>query len=379
MVEAAMSRVFSDSNLQLIKSACWGLACILVLGPGFEASAAEPKPRPAEPQRDQPTWSIAQRVASLDQRTGQVWQVDYRLENVSRAPAVLLWSQIQCDVDGWVSNSRAGGHSHPRPARLRWTKPFTTAETEVISSRDQASQCFERGTFEAWPAARGHDPLDAAIDIAQRVVAPFGSTALVIPPGQTLCVRIRLAHEHFLYGEYEPLLGTRLVSLRLGEEQLVDEVELDGPIRTPRGAPRWPALDPPNERRDTLVYLSPPDSLYLAAHLPGQGYYRTSGQVRYGTRMRVSFCYLLAPGSDADAMMRITQLKQGPALWKPLPDGQREICLTTRGRWTRVERVFRTEDEATTMTLEFRISGELGDLWIEDVRVEPLEAVAEGP
>jgi hypothetical protein len=346
------------------------------------ASFGPPRAEARAPRGDegQPSaWSIDQRVVSLDQSQGQVWQIDYRLRNTTSVPQVLLRNQVRCMVDGWVSNSRASGHSRPRSTHLEWDRPGTGADAEVLSSRDQADRCNERGTFEAWSLALGYEPRAVGLALASGIAAPLGSLALVIPPDGILCLRIRIAHEHFLYGDYEPLLGTRIIALRLNEAELLDEVELDGPIRSTREAPRWPPLDPPIERRDPLVYLTPPDSLYLAAHLPGQGYYRASGHVRYGTRMRLSFCYLLGTGCDADAVMRLTQLKQGPALWKPLPDGQKEICLTTRGRWTRVERVFRTEVEATTMTLEFRISGELGDLWIDDVRVEPLEPGVEDP
>lgn len=324
-------------------------------------------------------WEILQRAVSQDSRGGQAWQIDYRLRNTTGEPAILVPSQITAEVEGWVSNSRAVGHAHPRRSLLHWFMPNSSAECTVVPSRDQANLCRELGTFEVWSEAQGPAPLSADVALARRIAAPMSALVLTIPAEGILCIRLRLAHDHFLYGAYEPLLGPRSLTLRLGNTGLQDEIALDRPTRGIRSAPTWPSLDPPLDRRDNRVFLSPPDSLHLAAHIPGHGYYRMSGPVRYGTSMRLRFWYLMAPGSQTEALARIIQLKQGPALWKPLPDGQKEISLTTIGRWTRVERVFRTEDEATNMTLEFRLTGELGDLWIDDLRMEPLGMTLEGP
>jgi hypothetical protein len=50
------------------------------------------------------------------------------------------------------------------------------------------------------------------------------------------------------------------------------------------------------------------------------------------------------------------------------------------GRWVHVERIFRTEPEATTLALDFRIVGaDVGELWIDDVLLEPVGAGPEGP
>ena len=44
------------------------------------------------------------------------------------------------------------------------------------------------------------------------------------------------------------------------------------------------------------------------------------------------------------------------------------------GRWTRVERVFATDAEATTLALDFRIASDsdVGEMWIDDVSLEPV-------
>jgi hypothetical protein len=62
-----------------------------------------------------------------------------------------------------------------------------------------------------------------------------------------------------------------------------------------------------------------------------------------------------------------------------LSDGDHEQTLTVVGRWTRVERIFRTEPEATTLTLEFRLSGDIGEVWIDNVQLEALDEETTGP
>ena len=57
-----------------------------------------------------------------------------------------------------------------------------------------------------------------------------------------------------------------------------------------------------------------------------------------------------------------------------LSHGAVEDCLKTVGRWTKFDRVVQIENEATKITLEFKITGdaEIGEMWIDDVKFEPL-------
>ena len=89
--------------------------------------------------------------------------------------------------------------------------------------------------------------------------------------------------------------------------------------------------------------------------------------------MRLKFWYLVAPNSEGTCIARVTQHRDLPNSWKVLRDGELELPLTTVGRWVQVERVFTTEPEATTLTLEFRIAGhaDMGELWLDDVTLEP--------
>jgi hypothetical protein len=68
-----------------------------------------------------------------------------------------------------------------------------------------------------------------------------------------------------------------------------------------------------------------------------------------------------------------------PTAWKVLNEGAHDLDLTIVGRWTKVERVFRTESDTTTLALDFRINSnsDLGEMWIDDVDLVPLPGDAD--
>ncbi len=328
------------------------------------------------------TWTITRRVVTQDQppERGQTWQVDYWLRNNGHVPRVLLPAEVSALVEGWVSNSRVPSHGTPRRSSLTCAiVGDEPAVSEVIASRDDSQRCDERASLRVWPASVGESPPDLLTDTVLRIVSPVGFLPMAVAPGESLRVRLRLEHAHFLYGPYEPLLGQRALALRLGPDTLSDHLPLDQELRPERSVPSWPQCEPSADRLDTQVFLSAPHSLHLEAHIPGNAHYRFSGPVRYATRMRLSYWYLTAPGTEGDCKARITQVKQGPTLWKSLPDGEKEDYLSTVGRWTRVDRVIRTEPEATHLTLEFRLTGDIGEMWIDNLMLEPLADDLAGP
>jgi hypothetical protein len=317
------------------------------------------------------------------------WQVDYRLRYEGVSGIIVTPNEIHARVEGWVSNSRVSSHALPRWSALvisGQTGPAAT--TEVIASADEAQRCRERALLLVWTGDAEAPPAPVAKPASGSgagTVAAAGAaerpTILSIAPGATVRVRLRLEHQHFLYGDYDPLLGLRSVELQVGTATLGDPVvpmDREQYLAQPRST--WPV--PPEDRRDTRHYVSPPDSLHLEAHIPGNQYYRFPERpVRYGTKMRLRFWYLIAAGTEGECRARVAQYKDTPTAWKVLTDGAHEEVLSTVGRWVKVERVFRTEPEATTLALDFRISGgaEVGEMWIDNVSLEPIVAAPSQP
>jgi hypothetical protein len=328
-----------------------------------------------------PLLTLLERSIVQDQGS---WQVDYRLRYEGASGIIVTPNESLARIEGWVSNSRVSSHALPRWSGLVISGPAgPSATTEVIASADEAQRCRERGVLLVW-TGDADAPLTPAVKPATGTGTGAGSgtgavaaerpAILSIAPGATVRVRLRLEHQHFLYGDYDPLLGLRTVELHLGAATLGDPVvPMDREQYLAQPKSTWQV--PPEDRRDTRHYVSPPDSLHLEAHIPGNQYYRFPERpVRYGTKMRLRFWYLIAAGTEGECRARVAQYKDTPTAWKVLTDGAHEEVLTTIGRWVRVERVFRTECEATTLALDFRISGgaEVGEMWIDDVSLEPV-------
>ncbi len=246
------------------------------------------------------------------------------------------------------------------------------ATTEVIASADEDRRCVERAELSF--------PTDAARRASSWVRTSSSHKMQPLPtlaPGATVCVRLRLEHQHVLHGDYDPLLGTRTLNLTLGAATLQDTLPLDR--EQYRALPRTVPLVPDRDHRDTRVFLSAPDSLYLAAHLPGYQTYRFPEQpVRHGTRMRLEFWYLIATDTRSAGHAHIVQYKDSPSTWQRLADGQIDLPLTTIGHWTKVERDFDAAAEATTVALDVGIDpAPFGELWVDDVSLSPLGAAPE--
>ena len=105
------------------------------------------------------------------------------------------------------------------------------------------------------------------------------------------------------------------VELKLGSATLRDRVPLDREHYLAQPKFVWP--EPPEERRDTRHFVSSPDSLHLEAHIPGHQYYRYPERpVRYGSKMRLRFWYLIAAGTEGECRIRLAQYKDTPTSWR---------------------------------------------------------------
>ncbi|MGE3821047.1 MAG: hypothetical protein AB7I30_16665 [Isosphaeraceae bacterium] len=337
----------------------------------------------AAPRQDAPALlTMVERSIVQDQGA---WQVLYRLRYEGQAGLVVTPTEILAKVEGWVSNSRVPTHSVPRLSSVVVSGPNggLSGLGDVIPAADEPGRCRERVIVQVWtedPTAEGGVDVEGDFPVppppapstAGRLAPVDRQPILSIAPGASVRVRLRLDHLHFLHGDYDPLLGHRAVELSLGPATFQDVLPLNDERYLAQPRFSWPA--PPEDRRDTQFFLSAPDSLHVEAHVPGNQYYRYPERpVRYATTMRLRFWYFIARGTEGECRARVAQYKDTPTAWKVLSAGGFEECLNVVGRWVKVERVFRTEAEATTLALDFRITGaDVGEMWIDDVSLEPI-------
>jgi hypothetical protein len=96
--------------------------------------------------------------------------------------------------------------------------------------------------------------------------------------------------------------------------------------------------------------------------------------------MKLSFWYLIAPGGEGDFRLHVYQYKDSPNNWVQIHAAAIEQTYCRLGCWVKVERIFRTEPDATSLVVEFRIhDSNIGEAWIDDVKLEPLDQAPKGP
>jgi hypothetical protein len=320
------------------------------------------------------------------------WVVDYRLRHTGQTSMTITPEAFGVKVEGWVSNSRVASHAVPRWSSLMI--PSTrelVATSEVNAAVDESQRCHEQLMVSVWAEGKGQPtpglgtrPRIASKSNTAGAPPSTESTGLLpfsLSPAAMIRIRLRLEHQHVLYGDYDPLLAVRSVELRICSSTFRDILPLDREQYLAQPEFTWP--EPPEDRRDTRHAISGPDSLHLEADIPGHQYYRYPERpVRYSTKMRLRFWYLIAAGTEGECRVRLAQSRETPTSWRPLRAGDFEQCLRTIGSWTKVERIIQTEPEATALGLEFKIVGEteVGEMWIDDVHLDPVSCTtSSGP
>ena len=319
------------------------------------------------------------------------WVVDYRFRNTSHTGMIITPEEFKLKIEGWVSNSRVASHAMPRWSSLIATSNANaTVYSDVITRVEELYQCREHLAV----SLSAEDRFGSDFDFLSKSDDTLRATTMPVPglpvirilplslgPGRVLRLRLRIDHQHILYGDYDPLLGVRTVELCFGSSPVRDLLPLDREQYLAQPRYNWP--DPPSDRRDTRYFVSAPDSLHLEANVQGHQNYRYQDHpVRYNSKMRLQFWYLIAAGTEGDCRIRVSQNKDTRLAWRQLHEAGFEVQLETIGRWTKYERIIQTQPEATRLILEFRILGEIdiGEMWIDDVTLEPVgTAMSCGP
>ena len=135
------------------------------------------------------------------------WIIDYQLRHTSPTGVILSRSEVGSVVEGWVSNSRVASHAVPRLSRVTVSGTSAASGTgDVIASSDESQRCRERVVISVWA------------DDGPLPESDF-SSLVSLAPGAVVHLRLRLEHQHVLYGDYDPLLGIRTVVLTLGSSR----------------------------------------------------------------------------------------------------------------------------------------------------------------
>ena len=332
------------------------------------------------------------------------WCIPYELTyNKKDKPFFVFNPQnLKIKYDSWVANSALPKHSVARRSQAEWNiTERNPIITNVIPSLNEGQRCCEKILVVCLPEGLKdsvYEALNSDKDLYQSL-SGIRYQELTLQYGQRVYLYLLLDHDHFLYGTYDPLLGTRDIEISykketpytqiaqtfLQEEEheqqdeypytllFKDEIkELEQELNPAQ--PEVKLSTPVNERMDTRQFRSAPDSLYIAADIPGYQYFRFDDmRIKRGTRFNVSFWYLIAVGTEGTCHARIMEYQDTPNAWYRLEGGFDEQ-LPLHGRWQKFgQKTFTALDDTTTIALDFRIIGaNVGEMWIDDLELVPI-------
>ena len=319
--------------------------------------------------RDLPAFSIQERqISQLCERADSLpisrWVIAYTVQYNGDDPINPSACDINLKYEAWVANSSCPSHGIPKKSHaefnLAQANPFLAT---VIDSSNDKRKCKENIFL-------GITKQIEDVDLPTLVRSAF--LPINLKKGDRLKIFLICAHDHFLYGTYDPLLGEREIEITIAGNTIKDTISLNQELSPARTVVKLST--PPKERMDDRQFRSAPDSLYLAADVPGFQYFRFDDikPIRRRTEFKLSFSYLIAVGTEGTCHARIMEYQDTPNAWYRL-DGGFDQQLPLQGRWQKFEQTFRALDDATTIALDFRIVGaNVGELWIDDLELVPV-------
>ena len=216
----------------------------------------------------------------------QTWQV------VPASGLTVPMDGLSCPRRSWLK-SRAGSrtreYSHATAHRLVGpdrSRSRLSASAEIIKDADESGRVLSGAPpSSTWT---GDDQEPPARLLPPTMPAQQKMPVLSLAPGEILRVRLSLIHQHVLRNLRSAVGSASVSALRLGSAMLRDTLALDREHHIAQPANIWATDVPPEDRRDTRQFVSPPDSLHLEAHVPLNLLLRFPDQpVRYATLMRL--------------------------------------------------------------------------------------------
>ena len=305
-------------------------------------------------------------VAIIDRdvsRNGSSWLVRYQLQYLGASPVKITADDITVSYEAWVSNSHCKPHTVARKSRVTFNLARgNRALTTVIANKKESQQCKEYITCSL---AMGDQP--PPID----VVSETDFLSVTLQPQQIFWLCLSIKHHHFLYGKYDALMGRREISVNFGFAKFSDVLEMNDEHHDSDLLGVLSALPP--ERLDAAQFHSPPDSLLITiADDSLQDFRFDDMPVRYDTKIKLTFWYLIAYRNSGECRVRLMQYQDGDGACYRLDDLLDENLKISSG-WQYFEKILTTGNKTNTVALDFRIIyAKEATFWIDDVSLTPV-------
>lgn len=264
-------------------------------------------------------------------RTTDPKQVPYEIERTVIFPTLAPASLFTFPTSIKVLEIRyRTSHAEPtRPIRFKLSETKEAYAPVIPSSMDR-ERCREKISVQV----KEYDPYKSG-GVEDRSTFPIYSDLralelLKLKPGSTCQIVLKIEHDHFLDGKYDPLLGDREIEITLGKNKIISSLSLNKEVNPAKVIPELNT--PPKERifntddyqrtdRKTIAGREG-KFLYLAADITGYQYFRFDDMpIKAGDKFKLSFDYCVAAGSEGNCHVRVMEYKDTPNAWYRLDGG----------------------------------------------------------
>jgi hypothetical protein len=277
----------------------------------------------------------------------------FKIKYIGKKETSLNPENIKVEYQAELANSRIPAHRFSKTAKAKFLS-FQKASAEIIKGKHWKDDCrenlilvFNRSGF------------------PQKLI----EEKIIISSGEEFFLTLIIEHEHFICGQYDPLLGKRIIKLTINDT-IIREEFLINELDEQKRIPEIKLSDIPKERLDDQYFISPPDSLYLGVD-PGAQFFRFKDlHLPPNSVWKLSFWYLIAVNSEGKTKVRIGEYQDTIDSWHKLSDAFDET-LFVQGRWQYFEKQFTITLETTTIAVDFRIlEATAAETWIDEVKLK---------
>lgn len=314
--------------------------------------------------------AIDPKPALHSQSLRQAWILIYELRNDSDSPVIFNDPDLEVSIDGWLSNSTVPGHESPAFHTMTLAS-FSPTVSKAFSSASKPVTCKNQVTF--WYSDHESFPIilkPISSDLDPRIRDPLPPLQRINPHG-TVKITIQIDHFHDGIGAFEPLIGDYNIVFKLnrGDIKLVDRFNSFNYYHKYN----------PGRKFDRSIegvvsyeqFVSAPHSHFLSCTMEVPTLRFSSKVLRPGSRQKLSFYYLIANGGQSPLVLNIAHVQMIKD--HHLPPYEDIVDLKEVGHWQYFEKIFTVHPFANSLGISFELNGEIGDAWVDDLKLEPVE------